>query len=104
VAKAIGLHRNGMPHLLQPLRDVAICKSQLSDAFSPSELPSPQRGFRHLHIPAIINEMSLDCDAAEEFQLASYSVNSGRVLAALPGLSTAVSGQFAIAAPSFSLW
>jgi hypothetical protein len=48
--------------------------------------------------PAIIKEMSFDCDAAKELQF-SFT----RVLAALPGMSAAVSGQSAIAAPSFSL-
>jgi len=42
--------------------------------------------------------MSADCDAAEESQFSFV-----RVLATLPGLSTAVSGEFAFAVASFSL-
>jgi len=41
--------------------------------------------------------MSFDCDADEELQF-----SFARMLAALPGMSPAVSGQSAIAAPSFS--
>jgi hypothetical protein len=62
-----------------------------------------ERGSVHWMFPAIINSMSADCDAAPESQFSSYSVNPGRVLAALPGVSTAVSGEFAFAVASFSL-
>jgi len=44
--------------------------------------------------------MSTACDAAQESQLASSVFSAGRVLAALPGVSTAVPGQSAIAAAS----
>src|SRR5262249_6250424 len=51
-------------------------------------LPACGRGFRGPAVPAIIRMMLSDCDAEPRFQLAL-----ARVLAALPGVSAAVSGQ-----------
>lgn len=62
-----------------------------------------KRGYATRMFPAIINQMSFDCDAAEEFQPASAARSVRRVLAALLGVSAAVSSQSAIAAPSFSV-
>src|SRR6266516_3857314 len=42
----------------------------------------------------------IDCDAAHQFQSATSSCAICRVLAALPGVSAAVSGEFAIAVAS----
>jgi hypothetical protein len=47
--------------------------------------------------------MLTEGDAAEELQFASTDRTPRRVLAALPGVSKAVSGEFTVAASSFSL-
>jgi len=44
--------------------------------------------------------MPFDCDAAPESQFVSSSLEVRRVLARLPGVSAAVSGEFAIAVAS----
>ena len=65
-------------------------------------IPLP-KGLRSLALPAIIRVMLPATDAAQVFQFASSPVHCGRVLAALPGVSTAVPGQSAFASASLSL-